>query len=99
MFGPGKTPAFKPLIRRKTTWLLLPLFSSSIVALTMLLLYGEKPDDFTAIRLASGNNAWAVAADPESNVVYNVTNGMLLGTLDFDARTGDLITKIQPAEG
>lgn len=99
VFDPGKTPAFKPLIRRKTTWLLLPLFSSSITALTMLLLFGEEPGDFTAIRLAGGNKAWAVAVDPESNVVYNVTNGTLLGSLDFDARTGDPIAKIEPAEG
>ncbi len=98
VYATGKTPAFKPLLRRKATWLAIPTIASSIVTLGVTFIAGEVKDTSSIITLNDEDSWWAVAADPDSTEMYGVLNGVGLTRLDFEGETGTIVCRIEAAD-
>jgi hypothetical protein len=98
IYDTGKTPAFKPLLRRKWTWWAIPTVTSTIVSVVATFLTGEVENTSSDITLINEYEWWAVAADPATSDMYGILDGVALTRLDFDQQPGTIVCKIEPTD-
>lgn len=98
IYDTGKTPSFKPLLRRKWTWWAIPTVASTIVSLVFTVLTGEVEDTNSDITLNDEHSWQAVTADPTTSDMYGILNGVALIRLDFDQQPGTMVCKIEPTD-
>lgn len=98
IYATGKTPTFKPILRRGWVRWMMIVHASAITALLVAFLTGEPQDTTSVITLNSGFGWAAMAADGTTSQLYGLVNGVLLTKLDFSNNTVTRVRMIDAAD-